>query len=143
MGKWMAANCGGCLSLPSCSVHACNRGCEPRAQQPSPEDGLLSPAWEGGCLSLAGSQPGSLGLTAHHWQRLSISCPTVLLRLKWAMCQPRLVSRGWESQQDSPGRDSCQNGRRTLDTAPPAPYHTGWDGNRGTMALFLQLPKPL
>lgn len=100
---------------------------------------VLSPAREGG-LPVAG-RVTAWELGAH---RLRISCPTVLLRLKWAMCpQPRLASRGWESQQDSPGRDSWQNGRRTSDTAPPAPCHTDWDGSRGTMALLLQLPNPI
>lgn len=42
-----------------------------------------------GCLRLAGSQPGSLGLTAHHWQRLSISCATVLLNTASTQGSPK------------------------------------------------------
>lgn len=58
-----------------------------------------------GCLRLAGSQPGSLGLTAYQRQRLSINYPTSPAQVGMALCpQPRVVSRGRETQQNSPGR---------------------------------------
>lgn len=57
----MAAICGECLSLRVCSVYACNSH--------RPRMDVLSPAREGGL-------PEAGRVTAHHWQRLSISCPS-------------------------------------------------------------------
>lgn len=82
----MPAKCGGgvCFSLPGCTVL-----CQGLAREDvSPEhnkhllalqkcSGLLG---EMGCLRLAGSQPGSCGLTAHHCHRLSVSHAIVVLR---------------------------------------------------------------
>lgn len=121
---------------------ACERGCEPRAQQVSPgATDVLSPLWEMCCLRLAGSQPGSWGLTAHHCHRLSVSCATVLLRWKQKTGHPQVRRRPSRTHLGVIG--SSHPGTSTSSTLP---HCLGWwqrQHGPSSIITLLQLLEPL